>query len=80
VQKINLLLDIMKAPILFGILVLILLAAFAKSIVIRIEAFDNTGALMQLSATHVPTEEDVLAAAEERRQIKKELIDLTGSE
>ena len=44
----------------------------------RIEAFDNTGALMQLSTSHVPTEGDVLAAAEERAQMKKEMRDLSG--
>ena len=70
----------MKLPILFSLIILILVVAFVKSILIRIESFDNTGALMQLAATHVPTEEDVRAAAEERKQIRRELVNMTGSD
>lgn len=68
----------MKAGIWCLLFSLILIVALAKSIVMRIEAFDNTGALMQLSTSHVPTEGDVLAAAEERAQMKKEMRDLSG--
>jgi hypothetical protein len=64
----------------FLLLLLVLIVAFAQSIVMRIEAFDNTGALIQLNTSHVPTEGDVRAAAQERVLMRKEMRDLTGSD
>jgi hypothetical protein len=46
----------------------------------RTEAFDNTGALMQLASSHVPTEEDVAEMREYRRQVQSDLVDMTGSD
>ena len=37
------------------------------------------GEMVQLAAGHVPTEEDVRALEEERRQVRRDLIDMTGS-
>jgi hypothetical protein len=42
------------------------------------ESFDNSGALMQLSADHVPTEEDVGEMQQYRRQVRHDLMDMTG--
>lgn len=60
-------------------IILILIVALILSKKYR-EGFDNTGALMQLSATHVATEGEVKEAAKERqREIEHDLIDMTGS-
>ncbi len=45
----------------------------------RTEAFDNTGALIQLASSHVPTEEDVAEMQAYRRQVRSDLVDMTGS-
>jgi hypothetical protein len=37
------------------------------------------GEMVQLAAGHVPTEEDVQEMEEERRQVRRDLIDMTGS-
>ncbi len=42
------------------------------------ESFDNSGALMQLSADHVPTEEDEGDMRQYRRQVRHDLVDMTG--
>jgi hypothetical protein len=63
----------------------ILIAAAALLFVLLVvrrqptEAFDNTGALMQLASTHVPTEEDVVEMHEYQRQVRSDLVDMTGS-
>ena len=61
------------------IALLILVIAAAKLLKGTIERFDNSGALMQLSADHVPTEEDVADMRSYRRQVRQDLIDMTGS-
>jgi hypothetical protein len=42
------------------------------------ESFDNSGALMQLASSHVPTEEDVGEMRQYRRQVRHDLVDMTG--
>lgn len=42
------------------------------------ESFDNSGALMQLASSHVPTEEDVDEMRQYRRQVRHDLVDMTG--
>jgi hypothetical protein len=37
------------------------------------------GEMVQLAAGHVPTAEDVQEMEEERRQVRRDLIDMTGS-
>jgi len=37
------------------------------------------GEMVQLATSHVPTEEDAQMWEEEKKQIKKDLIDMTGS-
>jgi len=62
---------------LLGILVAtIVVAKLTKTVT---EQFDNSGALMQLSADHVPTEEDVDDMRAYRRQVRSDLVDMTGS-
>uniref|UniRef100_A0A6C0AQ80 Uncharacterized protein n=1 Tax=viral metagenome TaxID=1070528 RepID=A0A6C0AQ80_9ZZZZ len=61
------------------ITLLILVIAVAKLVKGTIERFDNSGALMQLAADHVPTEEDVADMRSYRRQVRQDLIDMTGS-
>jgi hypothetical protein len=58
------------------LLIIVISANYIKKI---IEHFDNSGALMQLSADHVPTEEDVADMRSYRRQVRQDLIDMTGS-
>jgi hypothetical protein len=72
----------MKTSLLVVILAAVLLFAFL--VMDRIypskwESFDNSGALMQLSADHVPTEEDVDEMRQYRRQVQHDLVDMTGS-
>jgi hypothetical protein len=43
------------------------------------ESFDNTGALIQLASSHVPTEEDVAEMQAYQRQVRSDLVDMTGS-
>ena len=44
------------------------------------ESFGTSpGTLVQLTASHVPTDEDVRAFAINRAQVRKDLIDMTGS-
>jgi formate hydrogenlyase subunit 4 len=57
-----------------AILLFVLLAVRSNT-----EPFDNTGALMQLASSHVPTEEDVEDARMYRRQVQSDLVDMTGS-
>ena len=37
------------------------------------------GEMVQLATSHVPTAEDVMAMQEEQEQVKRDLINLTGS-
>ena len=67
----------MKTVCLIALLILVI--AVAKLVKGTIERFDNGGALMQLSADHVPTEEDVRGLRAYRRQVQNDLIDMTGS-
>ena len=57
-----------------AVLLFVLLAVRSKT-----EAFDNTGALMQLASSHVPTEEDVADMQAYQRQVRSDLVDMTGS-
>ena len=44
------------------------------------ESFGTSpGTLVQLTASHVPTDQDVRAFAINRAQVRKDLIDMTGS-
>jgi len=61
------------------IALLIFVIVLAKLVKGTIERFDNSGALMQLSADHVPTEQDVRGLRAYRRQVSQDLIDMTGS-
>ena len=71
----------MKSPmkIVCLIALLIFVIVVAKLIKRTIERFDNSGALMQLSADHVPTEGDLKGLRAYRRQVQNDLIDMTGS-
>lgn len=67
----------MKTVCLIALLIFVIVVA--KLVKGTIERFDNSGALMQLSADHVPTEEDVKGLRAYRRQVQNDLIDMTGS-
>ena len=58
------------------LLIIVISGKYIKKI---IEQFDNSGALMQLSADHVPTEGDLKGLKAYRRQVQNDLIDMTGS-
>jgi hypothetical protein len=71
----------MKTSLLVVILAAVLLFAFLvmdRVYPSKWESFDNSGALMQLSADHVPTEEDVDEMRQYRRQVQHDLMDMTG--
>ena len=66
------------------VLVSLLLMSVALNIVLLVlpipEFFGTQGGLMvQLRSSHVPTMRDISNMEQERRQIKKDLIGLTGS-
>ncbi len=44
----------------------------------KMEGFNDMGAQIQLATSHVPTEEDIISEKRERKEIMKELRDLTG--
>ena len=60
--------------------VLFLLIAVLSLGLFATEAFQSAGTLLQLQTSHVPTYEDVVERRRLRRQIHRELVDLTGSE
>jgi len=67
----------MKIVCLIALLIFVIVVAkFVKG---TIERFDNSGALMQLAADHVPTEGDLKGLKAYRRQVQNDLIDMTGS-
>ena len=64
---------LVSAAVLFGCLVY-------DQVTRRQEAFGmSPGTLVQLSSSHVPTEEDVDELRARNRQIRHDLIDMTGS-
>jgi uncharacterized protein YoxC len=67
----------MKTICLIALLIFVIVVA--KLVKRTIERFDNSGALMQLSADHVPTEGDLKGLKAYRRQVQNDLIDMTGS-
>ena len=67
----------MKTICLIALLIFVIIVA--KLVKRTIERFDNSGALMQLSADHVPTEGDLKGLKAYRRQVQNDLIDMTGS-
>jgi hypothetical protein len=67
----------MKIVCLIALLIFVIVVA--KLVKRTIERFDNSGALMQLSADHVPTEGDLKGLRAYRRQVSQDLIDMTGS-
>lgn len=73
-------LDKLFIPVLIGIAAFVLLKIlFASRHRIK-EAFGySAGTMVQLSSSHVPTEEDAEELIAERRQIQQDLIDMTGS-
>jgi hypothetical protein len=61
--------------IILGIIALIL------SMRSRTEAFGTSpGTLVQLASSHVPTEEDLYGMREYQKQVRKDLISMTGSD
>ena len=68
---------LMKTICLIALLIFVIIVA--KLVKRTIERFDNSGALMQLSADHVPTEGDLKGLKAYRRQVQNDLIDMTGS-
>ena len=68
---------LMKTVCLIALLIFVIVVA--KLVKRTIERFDNSGALMQLSADHVPTEGDLKGLKAYRRQVQNDLIDMTGS-
>ena len=67
----------MKTICLIALLIFVIIVV--KLVKRTIERFDNSGALMQLSADHVPTEGDLRGLKAYRRQVQNDLIDMTGS-
>ena len=67
----------MKSVCLIALLIFVIVVA--KLVKGTIERFDSSGALMQLAASHVPTEEDVRGLRAYRRQVQNDLMDMTGS-
>ncbi len=43
------------------------------------ETFTSPGTLVQLATSHVPDENDIYALRQYRRQVRHDLIDMTGS-
>ncbi len=67
-------------PVLIGIAAFVLIKVLLASRHRIKEAFGySAGTMVQLSSSHVPTEEDADELIAERRQIQHDLIDLTGS-
>lgn len=55
-------------------------ALLAPFVPILEESFGAQGGeMVQLAAGHVPTEEDAIAWKNERRQMQRDLLDMTGS-
>ena len=60
-------------------IMLITVAGGLLSTIISIENFGAQGGeLVQLSTSHVPTQDDVDDWKTEQKQVKKEIIDMTG--
>lgn len=59
-------------------LVLLLLTCFISLYQVK-EMFTSPGTLVQLATSHVPDETDIYALQNYRRQVRHDLIDLTGS-
>lgn len=62
---------------------LLLVAVYAIYVLLRlafskVESFTFQGTMTQLESSHVPTEEDVEEAEEERQQVRHDLVDMTG--
>ena len=67
-------------PIVIGVLAFIALKVFLSWRSHVVEAFGfSDGTLIQLSTSHVPTEEDVEQLRQQKRQIDHDLVDMTGS-
>jgi hypothetical protein len=62
-------------PYLIFLFVVVFLGFFFKCE----ESFTSDGTLLQLATSHVPTAEDVQERRQERKQIHRDLLDLTGS-
>jgi hypothetical protein len=70
----------LATPIIVGIVLFALFKLFLATKHRVMEAFGySAGTMVQLSTSHVPTEEDEDDLIAERRQIQHDLIDLTGS-
>jgi len=66
----------MKTPLLAMIALLFIILILSR--MARTEAFDNTGALINLASTSVRTADQVRAAREEEaRQVAHDLVDMT---
>jgi hypothetical protein len=73
-------LDKLILPIFIGILAFVLIKFFLASRDKVTEAFGfSDGTLIQLSSSHVPTQEDEEELIAQKRQIQSDLIDMTGS-
>jgi hypothetical protein len=68
----------MKTRTYYGILLLFLLVLLTGALAQR-EYFTSPGTMTQLATSHVPTEEDEVALRQYARQVRRDLIDMTGS-
>jgi hypothetical protein len=68
----------MKTRTYYGIVLLFALV-FLTALLAQREYFTSPGTLTQLSASHVPTEEDEDALKQYARQVRHDLLDMTGS-
>jgi hypothetical protein len=68
----------MKSRTFYGILLLFLLVILTGILAQR-EQFTSPGTMVQLATSHVPTQEDILTFQEYNRQVRRDLIDMTGS-
>lgn len=66
--------------VLFAIVGLTLVGFLLAPFAVPYEPFGAQGGeMVQLATSHVPTEEDVLEWKREQEQIKRDLLDMTGS-
>jgi hypothetical protein len=68
----------MKLRTYYGILLLFLLILLTGILAQR-EHFTSPGTMVQLATSHVPTQEDIPELEEYNRQVRRDLIDMTGS-
>ena len=73
-------LEKLATPIFIGLALFVLFKAFMATRRRILEAFGySEGTMVQLSTSHVPTAEDEQELLAQKRQIDRDLIDMTGS-